>query len=197
MLHQGGIASAIRHYASGFFDRTGTRVEPEAGPGVGRMDQDVELALFYVVQESFTNIHRHSGSAVARVRIERAPEVVVPEPLDEGCGTPRLKEKTKRPFDWTRGVGIKSTMSGWKTSAAKCVSNSVSSVRPSEREYQSMIRDKHKLQILLADDHEVIRRGVKEVLRTRSCPQDPKRDPRKQNSGAHSAPVGATRPPRA
>ena len=113
MLHQGGIASAIRRYASGFFDRTGTRVEPEAGPGVGRMDQDVELALFYVVQESFTNIRRHSGSAVARVRIERAPEVVVPEPLDEGCGTPRLKEKTKRPFDWTRGVGIKSTMSGW------------------------------------------------------------------------------------
>src|ERR1700676_4758151 len=70
MLDEAGLEDAIRHYASGFTQRTGIDVQLEMSPRLGRMKPDIELALFRVVQESLTNIQRHSGSPLAQIRIE-------------------------------------------------------------------------------------------------------------------------------
>lgn len=110
MLHRRGLASAVRHYISGFSARTGIRVYLEVGRGVGRMEQDVELALFYAIQESLTNVHRHSGSRVANIFIGRDAENLVVEVTDHGHGMPAFEAKPGGPPGWTTGVGINGIM---------------------------------------------------------------------------------------
>ena len=86
MLDEAGVEDAIRHYAGGFTERTGIEVELNISPRVGRMKPDVELALFRVVQESLTNIQRHSGSPQAKIRIERDLGKIRLEISDKGSG---------------------------------------------------------------------------------------------------------------
>jgi signal transduction histidine kinase len=70
VLDDAGLVDAIRDYVKGFAQRSGIRVKLELSSLLGRMTRDVELALFRVVQESLTNIHRHSGSHQAKIRID-------------------------------------------------------------------------------------------------------------------------------
>jgi PAS domain S-box-containing protein len=86
MLDEAGLEDAIRHYAGGFRERTGIEVELHISPLLGRMKPHIELALFRVVQESLTNIQRHSGSLQAKIRIERDPGKITLEIGDKGSG---------------------------------------------------------------------------------------------------------------
>jgi len=88
MLDEAGLEDALRHYVKGFAERTGIEVELEISPRLGRMKPGVELALFRVVQESLTNIQRHSGSFQAKIRIERDPRKITLEISDKGSGIP-------------------------------------------------------------------------------------------------------------
>jgi len=71
VLDDAGLVDAIRDYVKGFTKRSGIKVKLELSSLLGRMARDLELALFRVVQESLTNIHRHSGSRQAKIRIDR------------------------------------------------------------------------------------------------------------------------------
>jgi signal transduction histidine kinase len=71
LLDVGGLRLALQSYLDGFSERTGINVESEVSPDLGRLPSDVELALFRVVQESLTNVWRHSGSATARIQLSR------------------------------------------------------------------------------------------------------------------------------
>jgi PAS domain S-box-containing protein len=106
-LDLAGLGAAIREYVDGFTQRSGIHVELELSPSVGRMARDIEVGLFRVVQESLVNIHRHSGSQRAKIRIHRNSELTL-EISDYGRGasasTPKGKEKTRFKF----GVGIPS-----------------------------------------------------------------------------------------
>jgi signal transduction histidine kinase len=56
-------------YARGFEKRSGVSVQVEVSQEVGRLEENREIALFRIIQESFGNIHRHSGSYTASVKI--------------------------------------------------------------------------------------------------------------------------------
>lgn len=86
LLDEVGLASALRWYTKGFADRSGVRVAFETGPELGRLPPETETTLFRVVQECLSNIHRHSGSATARIHIERHPTEITLEVGDEGKG---------------------------------------------------------------------------------------------------------------
>lgn len=88
LLDQMGLASAIEWYASGFSERSGVHVNVEVGRDVGRLDIDTETAIFRIVQESLTNVHRHSASSTASVRLTRGSGVVTLEVRDDGKGLP-------------------------------------------------------------------------------------------------------------
>ena len=74
LLDQVGLASALRWYVEGFTKRSGIHVDIEISRDIGRPSLDIETALFRIVQESLTNVHRHSGSGSATIRLVRAGE---------------------------------------------------------------------------------------------------------------------------
>lgn len=105
MLDEVGLVSAMRGYVDGFAERSGIRVEVDVPRDLGRFPREIELTLFRIVQESLTNIHRHSGSATASVRIEKSAGIVALEVADQGRGATRRLESM--PDGAARlGVGI-------------------------------------------------------------------------------------------
>jgi PAS domain S-box-containing protein len=106
MLDEAGLEDAIRHYAGGFTERTGIEVELEISPRLGRMKPDVELTLFRVVQESLTNIQRHSGSPQSKIWIERDPGKITLEISDKGSGISGNQRRRNGKLSFGVGVGI-------------------------------------------------------------------------------------------
>lgn len=107
VLDRAGLEDAIRDYVKGFSERSGIQVELELSPRLGRMPRDVELTLFRVVQESLTNIQRHSGSQQARIRIHRNLDLSL-EISDFGRGVSASVQKEKGEPGFEVGVGIPS-----------------------------------------------------------------------------------------
>ena len=108
MLDEAGLEDAIRHYVAGFSERTNIALELKISPRLGRMTQDIELALFRVVQESLTNIQRHSGSFKAKIRLDRKPGIVLLEVSDDGRGIPGSEKGRTGAVSAAVGVGIPS-----------------------------------------------------------------------------------------
>jgi PAS domain S-box-containing protein len=88
LLDELGLSSAIRHYLEGFSQRSEIESKFEVDENFGRLPIDEETALFRVCQESLTNIHRHSGSKVAVIRLARTADRVELEIEDHGTGIP-------------------------------------------------------------------------------------------------------------
>jgi len=86
VLDDMGLSSALKWYVEGFVHRSRIEVALDIAPELGRLSRDLELTLFRVVQESLTNIHRHSGSRSAVIRIVRDPHEVFLQVRDYGCG---------------------------------------------------------------------------------------------------------------
>jgi PAS domain S-box-containing protein len=99
LLEEAGLASAAKWYIEGFAQRSGILAGVEIDETVGRLPEDIELGLFRVLQESLTNVHRHSGSKTVAVRIGADAQQVWLDIQDQGKGMPGLG----RP-----GVGITS-----------------------------------------------------------------------------------------
>jgi PAS domain S-box-containing protein len=106
-LDAAGLGDAIRDYVKGFSKRTGIQVELELPPRIGRLARDIELVLFRVVQESLTNIQRHSGSQEAKIRVNRNSHLIL-EISDFGRGVSVFKKKGKEEARLEVGVGIPS-----------------------------------------------------------------------------------------
>jgi signal transduction histidine kinase len=106
LLDEFGFASAAQWYIDGFAKRSKIDVQLQIAKDFGRMPEEVELALFRVLQESLTNIHRHSGSSTAGIQVERAPGVVTLGVTDHGKGmSPEMLERFRRTRDGA-GVGL-------------------------------------------------------------------------------------------
>jgi signal transduction histidine kinase len=86
LLDEMGLASALGWYVEGFSERSGIRVDLDYPKDFGRLPREIETVLFRVVQQGLANIHRHSGSQVARIRLEADAENVRVEICDEGRG---------------------------------------------------------------------------------------------------------------
>ncbi|HXM95930.1 MAG TPA: PAS domain S-box protein [Candidatus Dormibacteraeota bacterium] len=86
LLDEVGLASALRWYIDGFAERSKIPVTLEIPPKFGRMPRDHEMALFRIIQECLTNIHRHSRSQTALVRLTIPDNQIRLEVKDEGKG---------------------------------------------------------------------------------------------------------------
>jgi len=82
------LPSALRWYIDGFEKRSRIKVDLEFPDDFGRLPRELETAIFRVVQECLTNIHRHSQSPIAKIRIAYSDDLVVVEVEDQGKGIP-------------------------------------------------------------------------------------------------------------
>jgi len=105
MLDEVGLVPAIRWFVSGFAQRSGIDVELNVPDKLRRLSTDVETAVFRVIQESLTNVHRHSGSSTATINLEADPEHIRLQVIDHGCGIPPHKLSLQQEND-TVGVGL-------------------------------------------------------------------------------------------
>ncbi|MGA7687282.1 MAG: response regulator [Terriglobales bacterium] len=105
LLDEVGLKSALQEYVSGFAQRSGIQVSLDLPAVLERLDREYELSLFRIVQECLTNIHRHSNSKTAQIRIARDGDTLTLEVQDEGGGmaAERLSEIQAR----GSGVGIR------------------------------------------------------------------------------------------
>ncbi len=91
LLDAVGLVSAIRWYVDGFAERSKITVNLQIGDSVGRFSEDMEIAIFRIIQECLTNVHRHSGSKTASISLRREGDRLVIKVEDTGKGIPMEK----------------------------------------------------------------------------------------------------------
>jgi len=88
LLDEIGLLSALRWYVAGFAERSQITVDLEMPEDLGRFRRELELAVFRIVQETLTNVHRHSGSANAKITLVRSSRQLRMKVEDSGRGMP-------------------------------------------------------------------------------------------------------------
>jgi len=104
LLDEAGLVSALRWYVDGFASRSSLKVTLDVPGHMERLPQALETTIFRLVQESLTNIHRHSESKTGSIRIVSSDNEVLVDVSDEGKGfsfDSEVEGRTSRP-----GVGI-------------------------------------------------------------------------------------------
>jgi two-component system NarL family sensor kinase len=189
LLDESGLASAVRWYAEGFQKRSGIHLSVDIAPGLGRLSMEVETALFRVVQESLTNVHRYSGSPDAEIKIYTNNGELCLEIVDHGKGIETGSVRASIDGIASLGVGIPGmrerlrqlggqlevdfARTGTRVLANVPLNEAVTSAIPDDtetparentRDLDPLVRGDARRRILIADDHEVMRRGVRGLL---------------------------------
>jgi two-component system NarL family sensor kinase len=192
LLDELGLPSAVEWFAQGFENRTGIRVAVDVPGNFVRLAPDAEVALFRIVQESLANVHRYSGSATAYVRARSDGGEVRLEIGDFGKGIGQESKMPKNYGLAPLGVGIQGMKErvrqlsgtleitsppgkGTLITAILPISNRrLDSSEPYARSDIHMIppnstelpveSNGHRKRILIADDHDVLRRGIRTML---------------------------------
>jgi len=129
LIDELGLRAALTEFARGFEGRSGLKILVEVADDVGRLQGNREIVLFRIIQESLSNVHRHSGSSAATIRISREAQDAILEIIDQGRGLQRdgdgkfrygvglrgMQERL-RPFNGT--FAIDSTAAGTKVRVA-------------------------------------------------------------------------------
>jgi signal transduction histidine kinase len=106
LLDEAGIASAVQWFVEGFSRRSGIQVHCEIAENLQRPPRNHELVLFRVLQESLTNVHRHSGASATTVRLNVSADHFVLEIADNGSGIPEECITRLREAGHGTGVGL-------------------------------------------------------------------------------------------
>ena len=183
LLDECGLASAVHWYAEGFQKRSAIKLEVEVDSDLPRLPADAETTLFRVVQESLTNVHRYSGSSSAKIRISKTSGEVLLEVIDYGHGIKSGTARSKLDGPAPLGVGIPGMRerlhqlggelsvdfgtSGTRVAATLPIRKSVDvESEESQTSLSLTIRSAEdaRRRILIADDHELMRRGLRGLL---------------------------------
>ena len=106
LLDAAGLASAVRWYVDGFSERSKIKVDLNIPEEFGRLSDEMEIAIFRMVQECLTNIHRHSGGSSAAIRMHEEDHQVFIEIRDQGKGIP-LEKQLELSSAGRTGVGFR------------------------------------------------------------------------------------------
>jgi signal transduction histidine kinase len=106
LLDLAGLASALRWYVDGFSERSKIKVDLDIPDEFRRLSDDMEIAIFRMIQECLTNIHRHSGGTSAAIRVHEQDQCVLVEVQDKGKGIP-LEKQLELSSSGRTGVGFR------------------------------------------------------------------------------------------
>ena len=105
MLDESGLPSALHWYVRGLAERSGLDIELNIPDNFERLTAEMEVVIFRLVQECLTNIHRHSGSQTALIRVVREADKIYVEVQDRGRGM--SQERFAEVQSQGTGVGIR------------------------------------------------------------------------------------------
>jgi two-component system NarL family sensor kinase len=105
LLDESGLAAALGIYVEGIQERTGLAIDLHVSDEFGRVSEEMELAVFRIVQECITNIHRHSQSKSAAIQLLRNDHSLTLEVQDRGKGI--SAERLRQIRAGASGVGIR------------------------------------------------------------------------------------------
>jgi signal transduction histidine kinase len=106
LLDELGLASAARWYVDGFTNRGGVPVVVEIDGDIPRLSRATELVFFRALQETLTNIHRHSKCTEARVSFRKAAGDVCLTVKDNGRGIPKETLERFQTSGTDAGIGL-------------------------------------------------------------------------------------------
>jgi signal transduction histidine kinase len=106
LLDEAGFACAAEWYIEGFAKRSGVKVSMDIATDQERLPMSVEIVLFRILQESLTNVHRHSGATQVSVCFLPKLEEIVLEIRDNGRGIPAERLNRLREASAETGVGL-------------------------------------------------------------------------------------------
>lgn len=98
LLEELGLSLTLRAYVEGFAKRTGIQATLHSQGELDNLGFDVELAVFRILQEALSNVHRHSGSVTATVQISYDGQILRLQIADQGRGIPAGMDRS--------GVGL-------------------------------------------------------------------------------------------
>jgi PAS domain S-box-containing protein len=104
LLDEAGLRSALQWYVDGFAQRSDIQVKLDLPTELGRLDTDIETALFRVVQEALTNVHRHSSASEVDIRLLVEAKHIQLDVSDNGKGIP--KDRLQRVLESGTGTGV-------------------------------------------------------------------------------------------
>jgi two-component system, NarL family, sensor kinase len=193
LLDELGLSSAVKWYLAGFTSRTGIQMETDIPSDIQRLSPDAEVAIFRVLQESLTNVHRYAESPKAIVRMDVTGEEIKLEIQDFGKGVESSRASSPNGSVARLGVGIQgmtermrqlggkleitsSPNKGTLVSATIPLSSLaampaqpatvlVSPLNPAS-DLAGPTANTLRKRILVADDHEMLRRGVRNTLQS-------------------------------
>ena len=190
LLDELGLSSAARWYATGFTKRTGIPIDIDVPQEVERLSPDAEVAIFRVIQESLSNVHRYANTSKARLRLSTTTDAIKLEIEDYGKGIQAPRSKAPQESVARLGVGIQgmterirqlggrleitsSPKRGTLVSAMIPLCSGQVAAPPASAESASsasvdgsVVAQHQRQQVLIADDHEMLRRGVRTTLQT-------------------------------
>jgi len=105
LLDEAGLRDALHWFIGGFIERSGIQTELEISPDFSRLPRELEIAVFRIIQEGLTNIHRHSGSRKARIQLGLEKNEMFLTIGDEGTGI-STTETEEQKGGRRLGVGI-------------------------------------------------------------------------------------------
>jgi signal transduction histidine kinase len=106
LLDVAGLASALRWYVDGFSERSKIKVDLDIPDEFRRLSDEMKIAIFRMIQECLTNIHRHSGGAAAKIRVHEEDQRVLVKVQDTGKGIP-LEKQLELSSSGRIGVGFR------------------------------------------------------------------------------------------
>jgi signal transduction histidine kinase len=106
LLDEVGFTCAAEWFIEGFAKRSGINIKADIANSRERLPKSVEIALFRVLQESLTNVHRHSGASEASIHFQREDEAVILEVRDFGKGIPEERLRLLHGVSAETGVGL-------------------------------------------------------------------------------------------
>jgi signal transduction histidine kinase len=83
-----GLTASLRDFVDGFATRSGIQVTLDIDANFGRLGYEVELAIYRVIQEALSNVHRHAESPTVTISLARDAQFVQLEVADAGRGIP-------------------------------------------------------------------------------------------------------------
>lgn len=106
LLDVAGLASAVRWYVEGFSERSKIKIDVDIAKEFRRLPDEMEIAIFRMVQECLTNIHRHSGATAAAIRMHEEDHRVLVKVEDNGNGI-SLEKQLELSSPGRSGIGFR------------------------------------------------------------------------------------------